>query len=71
MNICRCDNGCAQCCSQSFAIKSFHTLLCLSLSNFCALCGNGSQKNLFDVIYSNLERMVVQTPKENGKMVLV
>lgn len=30
------------------------------------LHGNGSQKNLFDVIYSNLERMVVQRPKKNG-----
>lgn len=27
---------------------------------------NGSQNTLFDVIYSNLERMVVQRPKKNG-----
>lgn len=46
--------------------QMLYTLLCLSLNSFCALHGNGSQNNLFDVIYSNLERMVVQRPKKNG-----
>lgn len=42
--------------------QMLHTLLCLSLNNL----ENGSQNSLFDVIYSNLERMVVQRPKKNG-----
>lgn len=60
------DGGSGGCSSQSFTIKCFHRLLCLSLNNSCALHGNGSQKNLSDVIYSNLERMLVQRPKRNG-----